>query len=132
MLRHNISGPLFNNLDPGSYLIFYLYPKLRPFTDNRVEAYPADFFKDIYVAAHTDSRVWEEIVARYNLNVIFYSFLDPSSIALPFIVARLTDPAWAPVYADNYAIVFLKRNNQNANLIQQFEIPKEKFSLQQK
>ena len=43
--NEGLKGPVFNNFDVGSYLIFYLFPEERPFVDNRPEAYPVEFFK---------------------------------------------------------------------------------------
>ncbi len=129
--QNHLAGPLFNDFDSGSYVTFYLYPRLRPFVDNRPEAFPTNFFKDTYLPMNTNKTAWEAAVKKYDLNLILYSLDSRAPYALPFIVTRLTDPAWAPVYADNYAIVFLKRNERNAALIKQFEIPKDKFSLEQ-
>ncbi|MSU75393.1 MAG: hypothetical protein EXS55_02690 [Candidatus Magasanikbacteria bacterium] len=128
--NHNIQGPLFNDFDSGSYVIFYLYPRVQPFVDNRAEAYPASFFKNTYVPMHVDNVVWLATENQYHFNAILYSFDDHAPYALPFILERLLDPAWAPVYTDKFSIIFLKRNEQNATLIKQFEIPKDKFSLQ--
>ncbi len=127
---HHIAGPLFNDFDIGSYAIFYLYPQIHPFVDNRPEAYPTSFFQNIYVPLHTDEASWKTQEKYYGFNTILYSFEDKAPWALPFIVKRLEDPSWAPVYAGQYAIVFLKRNEQNAELIKNYEIPKERFTLE--
>ncbi|MBI3232378.1 MAG: hypothetical protein HYZ51_04870 [Candidatus Doudnabacteria bacterium] len=37
-LSNHIRGPVFNNYDIGGYLVYYLYPAERVFTDNRPEA----------------------------------------------------------------------------------------------
>lgn len=130
--NNNITGPLFNDFDSGSFIIYNLYPTLRPFVDNRPEAYPAQFFNDVYVPLHTDQAVWEETDKKYNFNVIYYSFDDNAPFALPFILARIPDPAWAPVYTDKFAIILLKRNAQNAELIKKYEIPQSNFSVEPK
>ncbi|MBI2444565.1 MAG: hypothetical protein HYV42_05000 [Candidatus Magasanikbacteria bacterium] len=127
----DIKGPLFNDLDIGGYAIFHLYPALRPFVDNRPEAYPGDFLRQVFVPMQANPEEWNKQLARFNFNVILYSFEDRAPWAIPFIVNRLLDPAWAPVYADNFAIVLVRRNEQNAELIKKYEISKERFSLQQ-
>jgi len=129
-LKNNIQGPLFNDFDIGGYAIFYLYPKLRPFTDNRPEAYPAKFFTETYVPMQTDEKIWAVKQKEYGFNVLLYSFQDRAPWAVPFIIQRLVDPAWAPVFTDDYAIVFVRRNEQNAALIKKFEIPKDRFGVQ--
>ena len=47
--QNNIKGPVFNNYDIGSYLIYHLYLKEPEFVDNRPEAYSVDFFKKTYI-----------------------------------------------------------------------------------
>lgn len=132
LLDNQVEGPLFNDFDSGSYVIFSLFPRVRPFVDNRPEAYPPDFLTDTYVPMQTDNNRWLAAVEQYRFNVILYSFDDVSPYATPFIIRRLQDPAWAPVYADKYAIIFLKRNQQNAALIQKFEIPPGSFGVEKK
>ncbi len=130
ILKNNLNGPLFNDFDIGGYAIFYLYPRWRPFADNRPEAYPATFFTETYVPMQTDEKVWQAKEKEYGFNLLLYSFQDRAPWAVPFIVRRLLDPSWAPVFADQYAIIFLKRNEQNAELIKNYEIPRDRFGLQ--
>ncbi|MBU1017151.1 hypothetical protein KJ678_03270 [Patescibacteria group bacterium] len=44
-----LHGPIFNNYDIGSYLIFHLFPNEQVFVDNRPEAYSPLFFRNTYV-----------------------------------------------------------------------------------
>jgi hypothetical protein len=126
-LNHHLEGPIFNNYDIGGYLIFYLYPKEKVFVDNRPEAYPASFFQNEYIPMQENETLWREQEKRYGFNVIFFSHRDYTPWAQQFLIARVNDPAWAPVYADDYAIIFLKRTEKNAALIKQFEIPRGRF-----
>ncbi len=125
---HHLAAPLFNDFNIGGYATWAAFPVLPPFTDNRPEAYSKSFFTDTYIPAQHDEAAWKTTDERYNFNVIWYSFSNSDS--LPFILERIQDPAWAPVFADTYSIIFLKRNPQNEMLIKQYEIPKDKFSLE--
>lgn len=129
LLDHEVKGPLFNDFDIGGYAIFYLYPNLRPLADNRPEAYPAAFMQGEFIPMQMDNEAWQKAAAKYNFNVILYSFEDRAPWATQFIVRRILDQAWAPVYADNFAIIFLRRSPQNAELIKNYEISQERFSL---
>ncbi len=129
ILQNNIKGPLFNDFDAGSYVIYFLYPKMRPFIDNRPEAFPAEFVNNTYVPLHTEDKAWRDALAKYSFNTILYAFDDKAPFALPFIVNRLLDPEWAPVFADKYYIVFVKRGAENAEVIRKYEIPQDRFSL---
>lgn len=130
IVNNDIDGPIFNDSDSGGYLIFYLYPRWRIFADNRPEAYPESFFKDTYIPSQARDAQWKLLAEEKKFNVIFYSFEDRAPWALPFIVKRLEDSEWAPVFANKYAIIFLKRNNQNEVLIKKYEIPKSAFLLE--
>lgn len=126
--REGLKGPIFNNYDNGGYLIFHLHPE-KVFVDNRPEAYPAEFFKNTYIPMQKDPLVWERESARYNLNTIFFSHRDATPWGQKFLVERIGDPAWAPVFADKYSIIFLKRTTENEKVIKRFEIPKSNFMI---
>ena len=128
-LDHHIQGPILNNYDIGGYLIYYLYPRERVFVDNRPEAYPDSFFTNIYIPLQQNEDAWQAANAIYGFNAIFFSHRDYTPWAQAFLIARIKDPNWAPVFADQYAIIFLKRNAVNDSLIKEFEIPKNHFSV---
>lgn len=127
--KQNISGPIFNNYDIGGYLIYHLYPKYQIFVDNRPEAYPTDFFQKIYIPAQDDEKKWQQVDEKYKFNVIFFSHRDLTPWAQKFLINRINDSSWAPVFADQYAIIFLKRNSINEPIITKYEIPKEQFRI---
>ena len=127
--KENIAGPIFNNYDIGGYLIYYLYPKERVFVDNRPEAYPESFFKEIYIPMQEKDEKWQEGLKKYNFNVIFFYRNDLTPWAQSFLIKRVTDPNWAPVYVDDYNIVFLRRNELNQPIIKKYELPKSAFNI---
>jgi hypothetical protein len=126
---NHLQGPIFNNFDIGSYLIYYLYPQEKVFVDNRPEAYPVSFFKNDYIPMQEDKQKFATEDAKYNFNAIFFSYRDFTPWSQEFLIRMVSDPAWAPVYADQYNIILLKRNAQNAALIKQFELPPETFGV---
>lgn len=123
-LMNKIKGPIFNNYDIGSYLIYYLYPKQQVWVDNRPEAYPVKFF-EIYKEMQENEITWKMMLEKYNFNVIYFSHTDATPWAQKFLTKRLHDPEWALVYVDNYAVIMLRRNKENAPIINKFEITKE-------
>ncbi len=129
MRDQKIAGPLFNDFDSGSYLIWYLYPAVKPFVDNRPEAYGAVFFSDQYIPMNQDEAAWQAADKNFNFNSIVYSFSDRAPWTFPFIIARINDPVWAPVFANQYAIIFVKRTDANEALIKKYEVPKSAFSV---
>lgn len=123
--KQNLQGPIFNDYDIGSYLIYYLSPKEKVFVDNRPEAYPAHFFTDVYVPMIQQETVWQNQEAKYGFRTIFFSQRDMLPGAGQFLMRRIQDPSWALVYADAYAVILVKRNEQNSEIIRQFSLTPE-------
>ncbi|MFA4880155.1 MAG: hypothetical protein WC650_00825 [Candidatus Doudnabacteria bacterium] len=128
--KEKIRGPIFNNYDIGSYLIFHLYPRERIFVDNRPEAYPASFFKEVYIPMQEKKEIWQAQERKYNFNAIIFAYHDLTPWTQKFLVERVEDPAWAPVFVDNYTLIFLKRDAQNQKVIEQFVLPRERFKIE--
>ncbi len=127
--KNNMEGPIFNNYDIGGYLIYHLFPKERVFVDNRPEAYPSSFFKDIYVPMQEDEAVWKKMDQRYQFNAIYFYRHDMTPWAQPFLIRRIQDPGWAPVFVDDYTLILLKRNEKNAFGIRLYELPQRLFKF---
>ncbi len=127
--KEKLIGPVFNNYDNGGYLIYFLYPKEKVFVDNRPEAYPASFFNQTYIPMQEQEKKWVEQDKKYNFNAIFFYRNDLTPWGQTFLLSRITDPAWAPVYVDDWSIIFLKRDRKNEKTIQKFELPKEMFGI---
>jgi hypothetical protein len=127
--QNKIEGPIFNNYDIGGYLIYHLFPQERVFVDNRPEAYSVSFFKDIYVPMQEDENSWKKVDKQYNFNAIYFYRHDFTPWAQPFLIKRIKDPLWAPVFVDNYTLILLKRNEKNRRLIQSYELPKGIFQI---
>jgi len=128
-LENNLKGPIFNNYDNGGYLIYFLYPQEKVFVDNRPEAYPAEFFQKTYIAMQESDKRWQEVEEKYDFNTIFFYRHDLTPWGQNFLIGRIQDSAWAPVYVDDWSIIFLKRNEENKEIIKRFELPKEMFSV---
>lgn len=127
--QEKIRGPIFNNYDIGGYLIFNFYPQESVFVDNRPEAYGAGFFQDTYAPMQEDEKRWREENSRFNFNVIFFSYEDLTPWAQKFLINRIDDAAWAPVFTDKKIIIFFKRNDANKRVIEKYEIPRSQFRV---
>ena len=128
-IKNKLKGPLFNNYDIGGYLIFYLFPKERVFVDNRPEAYPVNFFQKEYIPMQEKELNWQEKLKKYKFNTTFFSMTDKTTWAQTFLINRIKDKEWVPVYADKYAIIFLRNNGENKNLISRFRLPENYFKI---
>jgi hypothetical protein len=120
--ENDIKGPIFNDYDIGSYLISGLYPKEKVFFDNRPEAYSEEFIQNTYLPILKDEERWWKALLDYDFNAIVFYRYDKESSVPGFFARRISDPQWALVYADQYAIVFLRRNEKNSVIIDSYEI----------
>lgn len=124
--ENKIGGPVFNDTDIGSYLIYYLYPEERVFVDNRFgDAYPATFFKNVYQPMTKDEESWKKFSEIYDINTIIFYQYDSGSGARDFIFRRIYDEAWAWVYADDNAVVLVKNVAENKHIIDKFQITRD-------
>ncbi len=127
--KEGIAGPILNNYDIGGYLIYSLYPMHRVFVDNRPEAYPASFFQETYVPLQEKEERWQEEQKRYGFNSIFFQRNAFTPWAQEFLIRRIQDPAWAPVYVDDDTILLLRRGGPNESTIRQYELPQSMFQV---
>lgn len=136
LIQNNIKGPIFNNFDIGSYLEYRLYPKGLPagrlekvFVDGRPEAYPASFFRDIYIPMQQDPAVFKKEDNRYHFNTIFFSHTDQTPWATTFLQQIIKNNQWKIIYLDDTVIIFLKDNPDNKKIIEKFTLSEESFKL---
>jgi hypothetical protein len=121
--ENNLKGPIFNDYDIGGYIVYHFFPKEKVFVDNNgADSYPVEFFNDIFMPALSDEIKWKETEEKYKLNSIFISIRDGSPEAGSFLWRRLHDPSWSLVYADTYAVIFLKNTPENKEIISKFQI----------
>jgi hypothetical protein len=123
--RENLQGPVFNNYDIGSYLIYHFYPRIRVFVDNRPEAYPTAFFNDDYFPLLLNNERWRNSSQAHHFNTIFLNHRARAIAEEKFIVRRVLDPDWAPVFFDEDIVILLRRYGPNQSVIAKHELPKE-------
>ncbi len=124
---NGVIGPVFNDFNNGSYLIFNLPQPGGQFLDNRPEAYPPDIFQ-LHRAMEADDNVWRLQNAKYHFNAIVYSLqFNNAPETERFLLARVKDPEWAPVFSDDYNLIYLRRNDRNAAAIKAHELPRSMF-----
>lgn len=129
VLTQSLQGPIFNNFDVAGYLIYHLFPEHRVFVDNRPEAYPGSFFRDVYFPLQIDEESWTRISEFYGFNLIFFNHRDRSFMGEQFIVRRVLDPLWAPVFVDKDVIILVRRYGPNQPTITKYELPKERILI---
>lgn len=92
--RQRISGPVFNDLGFGSYLIFSGIP---PFVDGRAELYGDAFLRRYETVADLP-----EMLKRYGIT---WTLLAPQN---PRVALMDLLPGWHRLYADDVAVVHVR------------------------
>jgi len=126
--NQHLSGPVFNNYDIGGFLIFGLYPRTQVYVDNRPEAYPIDFLTN-YSLAQEKSEVWQALDDKEQFQSIFFFRHDQTTWAQPFLIDRIQDPNWIPVFVDDQVLILAKKNEQNKEVINEFALPENIFQI---
>jgi hypothetical protein len=122
--RAGLTGPIFNNYDLGGFLIYSVFPKEKVFVDNRPEAYPGTFFTDEYEAALRDDGVWETLLAQHDFNLIWFHRNDMLPESQDFLIRRMADPHWHPVFWDSYTVIFVRQLERNRAVLERWALPK--------
>jgi hypothetical protein len=113
LLQNKIKGPIFNNFDIGSYLLYRLYPQEKVYVDGRPEAYPASFFKNNYIAAEQNKSLFQKADNTYHFNVIFIWYTDLTPWNQQFLRDINANPHWKLVYLDPSVVIYVKNIPEN-------------------
>lgn len=124
VLKNNLSQPIYNNFDIGSYIIYRGYPKYKVFVDGRPEAYPASFFQNIYISSQSDYQIFKKLDEKYNFQTIIFSITDQTPWGQNFLKNVVKDKTWSIIYLDHFTIVLMKTNKFNKNHFQQIDLNK--------
>lgn len=115
--ENNLKGPIFNNFDVGSFLIWKL-PEEKVFIDGRPEAYPADFIQNVYIPMQEDPKKWKFYSEKYNINYIFWLYRDITPWSQKFLRYIMRNKNWPLVYKDGLVMIFVKRSEENKAIIE--------------
>lgn len=115
-----LKGPIFNNFDIGSYLIWKL-PQEKVFIDGRPEAYPAEFIQETYIRAQERADVWVRVKDEYALNAIIWNIRDITPWSRTFLLRLKDDPEWVLVYGDDAIAIFARNNEGNRSIIERLD-----------
>jgi tetratricopeptide (TPR) repeat protein len=121
-VEQKLKGPIFNDYDTGSYLIYYLFPGEKVFVDNRPEAYSQSFFKNTYLPIFVDENAWQKALKKYQFNVIILNQYSNGVGVTDFKYRRFNDPDWALVFANPQAAIFLRNTEENKKIIDKFRL----------
>ncbi len=99
VLSNNLPGPIYNNFDIGSYIIYRSFPKYKVFVDGRPEAYPKEFFQNIYIPAKYEN---------FDFKTIIFSHTDQTPWGKAFLSSISKDKTWNLLFLDDSMVVYSK------------------------
>jgi len=102
LAQNDLPRELFNSYNWGGFLIWRLYPQYRVFIDGRTDLYGEEMLEE-YLAAYWASSQWHEPLERYDINSIV---IEKDST---FATLLAESPSWQQVYADELAVVFVRK-----------------------
>lgn len=110
---HKISGPMFNDINYGGYLMFRLWPKHQVFVDTRIEPFIGGAWEDAVNAIYcTSPGSWQQVFDNYDIN---FAVLSPCA-PLSSVLRERSD--WVCVYHDEKAVIFIRDTQENASVIE--------------
>lgn len=109
VLTNKLKGPVFNNFDIGSYLDYRFYPTEKVFVDGRPEAYPKEFFQNLYIPMQSTAENFQKVDNVYKFNLIIFSHTDGTPWARSFLADIAQNKNFMMAYLDSYAVVFVGR-----------------------
>lgn len=108
VLANDLPGPIFNNFDIGSYIIYRGYPKYKVFVDGRPEGYPKEFFQNTYIPMQSDYAKFKKEEQKWGFKTIIFSHTDQTPWAKTFLQSIVLDTTWKLVYIDDFMGVWQK------------------------
>lgn len=119
-----LPGNLFNSYDWGGYLMWALYPDYQVFWDGRQNS--VAMFK--HGMAVMWLPVWQQTLDRFDVNIIVLKALSGDvGGTYPLHDNLRRSPDWALVYADEVAVVFIRRGSMPPIWMSRNELPKEQM-----
>ncbi|MFQ5849500.1 MAG: hypothetical protein ACE5JU_02790 [Candidatus Binatia bacterium] len=112
--RSGIRGNAAVPFDWGEYFIWKLYPKIRVSIDGRyTTAYPMEVIEDSWEWMSGGSR-WRRLLEHYATQIAITKRSHPVTALLR------KDPAWAYIYSDPIAFIFVKNDPGLGPLLERF------------
>lgn len=101
----NIKGNMFNLHGWGGYIIWELYPSIRPYIDNRF--FHRKFFME-YEGILSGGMDWKDLLDKYRINIVFLDYSLSDEVNLRDYLFKSSD--WGLVYWDDFSLLYLRND----------------------
>lgn len=111
---------IFNEARYGGGMLWWLYPRFKPFIDGRGDAYTPEFCQNEYLPIYTARKDWRDRLRKYDLHAVWVPILENRT--MPGLAQALfNDPEWALVAFNDHSVLFLERTDVNRETISRNE-----------
>lgn len=124
VMSSDLPGPIYNNFDIGSYIIYRGYPKYKVFVDGRPEGYPKEFFLDIYIPTESDFEKFKDLDKKWGFQTIIFSHTDQTPWGKAFLQSINKDKEFVTVYLDDFIIVLVKKEVADEKQLEVIDVNK--------
>ncbi len=113
LLKHNITGPIFNTYEYGGYLIWRLWPEHRVFIDGRAlgESVFQEYVRILFNQGDDGGKTARQLLDQYKIETIVMDTFEHREGYVYLLAPALADPQqseWRLVYTDPAAIVLMR------------------------
>jgi hypothetical protein len=116
-----ITGNMFNEYGFGGYLIWRLYPGKKVFIDGRqLENDAYNEYNVIGSASSEHNILWTDLLEKHMITYIVIPPLTVRGDIIPIVEKLFNTNEWALIYSDHLALVFLKKDGNNTQLVSRF------------
>ncbi|MGD0886112.1 MAG: hypothetical protein ABSA46_14805 [Thermodesulfovibrionales bacterium] len=128
---NGMTGNLFNDYNQGGYLIWGLTPEFKIAIDGR-NLYNEVFtiYKTVIdnpfqpISQYDRAPVYKVFLDSFGVDFALISGCDPvSGVPIALVPVLLSDPGWALVYADRYALIFMRDTPVNSLFVHAHRLP---------
>jgi hypothetical protein len=107
---------VFNEMRYGGSMLWWLYPRFKPFIDGRGDAYSETFWLKEYFPLLEAKTGWRDVLKAHDVHCALLPFPELGE-PLPLVQALLSDPQWALVAFNDQTVAFLERTETNRQII---------------
>ena len=113
--KNNVSGRLLLPMEWGEYAIWKLHPECKVSIDGRFRTvYPESIIQDHFVPEH-DAEGWRSLIEKYPTDIL----LARQTSFFQNLIENCE--SWVYTYSDPTAIVFLRNDEKNNEVLQRFK-----------
>ena len=107
VLENNIKGNMYNDQDFGGYILWRTWPERKVFNAPRMQ---------VYYKLFSEFDDWQGLLDRHKITYAILEYPD----TFDYKETPFPEKEWALVYWDDVAMVYVRKSDENANVIKRF------------